>query len=518
MTAGRERRASTMWARLRAWGALAGTAVYEALVRGPELAPGETGGDRGAHPHRGRMVLGVCRAIAGDSPTAVVAVRCVMAAMILASGVGILLYLLLWFVLPSELTRSEPEGQTERPAAHGLLRATLRWATVLLASGVVAATSTQQLLMSQVAWPAALGGGLLVGVPLLFVLHAPLPAWRVLALGNLLAVVLLGLQGPAAVPQDTAYPIALWPWPVTGLLALAVALYLVATRLPARVTVAVGGLTVCGVLLPAAVLVGTPGWQPVWLGALVGVILAYGHTVRGRRAARRDLERETELRRQDQARQAVLKERSRIARELHDVVSHHMSMIAIQADAAPYKHPELSSEATATFHTLRDTAREALGEMRRVVGLLREDTEHAERDPQPGLAQLETLVAGVRAAGVAVDLRVRSPDVPLPDAVDVSVYRIVQEALSNASRHAPGAAVEVRVEPAGGQLVVSVRNGPGSHVDTPAAPDPGGGHGLVGMRERVVMLGGSLRTGTLPDGGFQVVAQLPITVSTGSGG
>ncbi|WP_163572403.1 sensor histidine kinase [Fodinicola feengrottensis] len=161
----------------------------------------------------------------------------------------------------------------------------------------------------------------------------------------------------------------------------------------------------------------------------------------------RDLVEQQALREQDlvrqellEARQAVLTERSRIARELHDVVAHHMSMIAIQAQAAPYKIPDLPPPALETFAAIRGASTTALTEMRRVIGLLRDESEDAERVPQPGLDGLDELVKGARAAGMSVELTItRGPQEEVPLGVDVSAFRIVQESLSNASRHAPGA-------------------------------------------------------------------------------
>ena len=510
----------------------AGRGLRETLVSSPEPVPhhspaAATATDDPQPQHQQRIFLGVCRAIAGDSPTALLAVRGVMAAMIVGTGVGIVVYLLLWLLLPADLTRGErPSGgplRSSRGSSRGSsLRIFFEWAGLVVLTGIVVFGAALQLHASGVWWPAAIGLGLALGAPLLLLHRSPLAVWRVMVAAHLASLVLLSMA-------LTEPP--LLPWPITGLGALGVVLYFVAIRYPDRVTGTVGVLTVLAVPLPTPLLTGTPVMQSLGLLVGVGFILGYGHSVRGRRMARQDLQRESELRRQDQARQAVLKERSRIARELHDVVSHHMSMIAIHADAAPYKHPEMSTEVTTTFHMLRDTARDALGEMRRVVGLLREETDQPEREPQPGLAQLETLVAGVRAAGVEVELRARSFEEPLPDAVDVSVYRIVQEALSNASRHAPGAAVTVSVTSEDGGLLVWVRNEPvtsphnsgnsESSTSTESAGnstglDAHGGHGLLGMRERVMMLGGSLHTAPAADGGFEVMARLPI-VGTGWG-
>lgn len=203
----------------------------------------------------------------------------------------------------------------------------------------------------------------------------------------------------------------------------------------------------------------------------------------------------------------MLEERSRIARELHDVVAHHMSLIAVQSQSAPRRIPGLPPEGVADFEEINSAARNALTEMRRVITVLRDDREQAERSPQPGVATLPTLISRAKQAGQRVDLRITGEPRPLPDAVDVSVYRIAQEALTNVRRHADVAtasvtlaylpdAVRVRVADRG----VGDRS-PGAHT----------GQGLVGMRERVSMLGGTLRAGNREGGGFEVDAVLPTT-------
>jgi len=200
-------------------------------------------------------------------------------------------------------------------------------------------------------------------------------------------------------------------------------------------------------------------------------------------------------------------ERARIARELHDVVAHHISMIAVQAETARLTTPGMPAEGATRLAAIGDTARAALTEMRRLLGVLREDAgADMSRAPQPGLEQLNGLIDEAReSAGASTRLIVRGTVVPLDPGVQLTAYRIVQEALTNARRHAPGAAVDVELDYTGDALHVRVRdNGPG-----PPAVDNGTGHGLLGMRERVGMVGGTLRTGSARIGGFQVEARLP---------
>ena len=210
----------------------------------------------------------------------------------------------------------------------------------------------------------------------------------------------------------------------------------------------------------------------------------------------------------------MLEERGRIARELHDVVAHHMSLIAVQAETAPYRLSGLPEPARAEFAALSAAAREALADMRRLLGVLRHD-QPAPRAPQPQMADLPTLVDAARRAGLPVELSVAPAVGQVPSGVAVCAYRIVQESLSNASQHAPGAAVTVSVGQDGSAVLLQVANGPAAAWNGPAGTGPAGnglkaGHGLTGMRERVALLGGSLSAGPAPGGGFVVSARLPL--------
>jgi signal transduction histidine kinase len=209
--------------------------------------------------------------------------------------------------------------------------------------------------------------------------------------------------------------------------------------------------------------------------------------------------------------QAAMEERARIARDLHDVVAHHVSAIAVQAESARLTTEGLSEEGRAHFESIGQTARDALTEMRRLLGVLREDASaEAARDPQPSLAHVNDLVETARAAGSPVTLTLEGTMVSLPTGVDLCAYRILQEALTNVRRHAPGAAVEVELEYQPDELRLRVRDhGPGS-----TSPDLDG-HGLLGMRERAIMVGGTLTAGPADGGGFAVDAVLPIPGGVG---
>jgi signal transduction histidine kinase len=337
------------------------------------------------------------------------------------------------------------------------------------------------------AWPL----GVLQATPLLFAARWPLAAWRVAAAGLLLTVFARHGEG-------------FMPWPVTAILALVVILFFTGVGSDRQTAVGVGAVTVAGVLVPA-VLFGMPGWFAMILAGVAAIALTFGDAVGGRHSAVEELRRREEQHRQDLARQAVLEERARIARELHDVVAHSVSVIAIQSDAAEAALDRDAELARAPLRNIRVTAGEALTETRRVVGLLRTEDEGAERAPQPGLDRLDDLVAAARRAGLSVATVVVGMPRPLNAGVDLSAYRIVQESLSNASRYAPGSRVHVEVKYGPEALAVSVTDdGPRS---TPEESQ-GGGHGLVGMRERVTMLGGRLDAG--PRGaGWSVAAELP---------
>jgi signal transduction histidine kinase len=210
----------------------------------------------------------------------------------------------------------------------------------------------------------------------------------------------------------------------------------------------------------------------------------------------------------EQARRTVLEERAKIAREMHDVVAHHMSLIAVRAETAPYRLAGLPGAVAEEFGSLSGAAREALADMRRLLGVLRQD-EPAALAPQPQLADLPVLVEAARQAGVMVALSSPRACDQVPAGIGVCAYRIVQESLSNASRHAPGAAVTVSVDHDAGAVLLRVANGPGGPAG-PSGSEHGPGHGLTGMRERVALLGGSLSAGPEPDGGFVVSAVLPL--------
>jgi signal transduction histidine kinase len=239
---------------------------------------------------------------------------------------------------------------------------------------------------------------------------------------------------------------------------------------------------------------------------LPGAIGAYVRTRAELVVALRERAERAEAERELLARDAVLQERARIAREMHDAVGHRVSLMVLQAGAIEMAagHRERVEQLAGQVQT---AGRQALDELRQAVGVLRSgEDDDAPLAPQPGLEDLDRLAAECRAAGMTVDLRCPAEAAPVDPAVSRAAYRIVQEALTNGAKHAPGAAVTVEVTRAADEIVVRVVNGPGRQ---PAGPTPGGGYGLLGLRERVRTLGGRFRAEPRLDGGFVVEAVLP---------
>ena len=208
----------------------------------------------------------------------------------------------------------------------------------------------------------------------------------------------------------------------------------------------------------------------------------------------------------ERARLAVADERTRIARELHDVVGHSVSVMTVQASAARRllrPHQEKEREA---LLVVEQTGREALAEMRRMVGVLRRPEEAPALAPQPSLEHLDRLISQTREAGLPVDLRIEGDPEPLPTSVDLTAYRLVQEALTNAIKHARANHAEVVVRYDDGQVELTVTDDGSGDGDGES-----GGHGLVGMRERVSVYGGELEAGPLAEGGYRLRARLPIS-------
>lgn len=324
----------------------------------------------------------------------------------------------------------------------------------------------------------------------------PLLAWRIAAATCLLWFVLV----PRAADAELA-----WPWAQSLVLAITTVVVLVRSRR----AVAWGVWAWTELLL---VLGGTGEAVVLWLVALT-VIAALVDSGRQRSRAQAEAARERGARADQEVHSLVLEEKARIARDLHDVVAHHMSMVAVQAETAPYRIQGLDEPTRQEFASIAESARAALSDVRGILTVLR-GTDAAERAPQPTLDDVDALVESARAVGARVDLAVGGERRPLRTAVEIGAYRILQESLANAARHAPGAPAAVVLWYGETELEVTVTNDAPALVpsagdgDEPAA----GGHGLVGMRERTALLGGQLVAGPTSTGGFRVAARLPIEV------
>jgi signal transduction histidine kinase len=252
---------------------------------------------------------------------------------------------------------------------------------------------------------------------------------------------------------------------------------------------------------------GGPWTEALWITLPLGgvFVLSVASARRGEQV--RDAE-ERARRTEEEARRAVDEERSRITRELHDVLAHSVSVMTVQASAVRrLLTPEQQREREALM-TVEETGRQALSEMRRLLGIMRTEEEVPALAPQPGLGTLPALVEQVRQSGLPVELTVEGEPVKLPAGVDLSAYRIVQEALTNALKHAGPAHAWVAVRYVGDDVEIEVANDGRSQGE-----NDGAGHGLVGMRERVALCGGELHSGPRPGGGFRISARLPVAGS-----
>ncbi|MGQ7750402.1 sensor histidine kinase [Streptomyces sp. WC2508] len=297
-----------------------------------------------------------------------------------------------------------------------------------------------------------------------------------------------------------------WPWGPVTFFAHLVVLIVVAARTDRRTAAWMWGLTV---LLGVAMeyLVWRPG--PTTFG--MALTSAFALLVVSMVQIRRDAEREVTVQRTvtavERDRRTLLEERTTIARELHDVVAHHMSVVAIQAEAAPYRVENPPPELEQAFVTIRENAVAALTELRRVLGVVRAEDYQAPDAPQPTLAQLDGLLANVGEAGLPTEKTITGAVRELPQGVELSAYRIIQEALSNTLRHAPGATAKVEIGYVLGGLGLRVVNGPPTG---PVKPSPGAGHGITGMRERVAMLDGNMTADATTEGGYEIAVFIPV--------
>jgi signal transduction histidine kinase len=334
----------------------------------------------------------------------------------------------------------------------------------------------------------------LAGVPIIARRHYPIQVAVIVELATALHIILV--NGSPAPP-------------------LVVAVYTVALYCDRRTSLRLA-LVIGGINFALVGIVGLVGTRRDVVPSLVSAVVlvaggwAFGDNIRTRRAYLGSLEERAsrlEREREERDHRAVLDERARIARELHDVVAHHVSAIAVQAGAAEEAAVDDPERARQALEAIQGLSREALSEMRTLLGVLAVDDDAAVLAPQPGLDQVDRLVAQVRAAGVDVDLAVEGARRRLPESLDVTAYRIVQEALTNTLKHAGSAHATVTVRFGDGELeLVVTDNGAGAGSDSAGSA---GGRGLVGMRERVALFHGRLTAGPVDGGGFRVHAWLP---------
>jgi len=356
---------------------------------------------------------------------------------------------------------------------------------------------------------AAVGFGRLAAIPLALLLAVPVVFRRSHPAGAFAAAIVIG-----------ALQVLLDVRPNATDLAVVILLYTLAAYTPRRISVT--GLAVCLIGSAVAVARWMPGQLSVLDAVAVGSIMfagpsliawVFGDSMRYRRAYYTSLEDRAarlEAERDAQAQVAAAAERARIARELHDVVAHNVSVMVVQADGASYALGSDPDRARQALAAISATGRQALTEMRRMLGVLRrdEDGTEPERAPLPGIGQLGELLEQARAAGLAVSFTVEGVPQPLPDGAALAAYRIVQESLTNTRKHGgPRATAQVTLRYLEDALLLRITDdGRGG-----AAASDGAGHGLTGMRERVAIYGGWVQAGPRPAGGYQVTARLPLT-------
>jgi len=397
-------------------------------------------------------------------------------------------------------------------------------------------TDTTSLLRARPAW---LWAATTVAAVALFAVGTPLAATVYSA--PVIAALGIGLLQAAGIPLALAWPriaIVCWvlgqtlfaitaaaehaPWPVSvpGMLGLCGMLAVLGARERWQIGATAWAL---GLLTPLQILF-YPDKGTTFNGSLAdfvtstsvsALVLLAAVLVARTAGIRSELDHERGVTATEQERRVVVEERNRIARELHDVVAHGMSIIQVQATSAPYRLPGMDDATRAEFAEIAASARSALGEMRTLLGVLRSEDAAAAMAPQPGLGQLPELLVTLQRTGVDVQASIAS-DLPGATPAGRAAYRIAQESLSNAVRHAPGAPIRLEVARTGDNLVLIVESGapqrpqPAPSPSTDRLQPAGGGHGLVGMRERAAALGGSVTAGAMPDGGFRVRALLPL--------
>ncbi|WP_010524472.1 sensor histidine kinase [Nesterenkonia sp. F] len=422
---------------------------------------------------------------------------------------------------PGEVDDPEGAGDVDADDGHGGRRSAAAveeaQASFSAAAWSWIGTSFSAVVLLAVGWPLT---SVLYEVPaaiamVLVLLHC---AALLLTLRHAWAGLAVGLLASAAMMSATASAgVVVWPWPVTTMITQSAVLLVAA--LTRRWFCAAGGWA-AGALLTAGTMlavapelpVGSVSTSTVFVAVSAAVVVLGILTHQWILDAGR-LEVSERTSAQQTRRRRELEERNRIARELHDVVAHSMSVVSVQASTAPYRLPSLDEEARGEFAEIARSSRRALSEMRMLLGILRGEDD-APTGPAPGVEEIGELVESTRASGATIAVRGVEELPEIPSAVGIAAYRLVQEALSNALRHAPGARIDVAASvdngdggAAGRSLRIEVSNtAPGGD----AAASPGAGMGLHGIRERVGAVGGSVEAGPSDDGGFAVRASLPL--------
>lgn len=334
-------------------------------------------------------------------------------------------------------------------------------------------------------------------IPLAFAWAAPIGAWAV----SVVAAQLIGLLVPVA---------AGWEWGISVphlivLLVVTVTAYL---RAP------ISWLPVIWICTSAVLFqVAPPGARGGWVFAATFTVIVVA-LIRAVVSSRRALAAQNEETQLVEAQKAILTERTRIARDLHDIVAHRMSVVVVMAQTARYRIDDVSDSAAAEFDAIAVAARASLDEVRQLLGVLRTDGD-ASAVPAPGLGDIASLVTATRLTGAAVAVTDSADHDRIGDAAALVAYRIVQESLANATRHAPGAPIDIRLH--GGDDVVAVDVVNAAPTGAPVHL-PGEGTGIPGMTERAVALGGVLRAGPTEVGGFHVHAEIPVTAARAPAG
>ncbi|TDW77991.1 sensor histidine kinase [Kribbella pratensis] len=340
-------------------------------------------------------------------------------------------------------------------------------------------------------------------------------AWLRPRAALLVSLITTAITAAVTTPVSSSEP---WPWGTTAAFGHAFVVAIVGARGLGRREQIGWWVATQAVGVVAVELAPDRGsWRGlITMAILSAVAIVVGDLIHTRGQTNRRLAEQETITKVERAERERLQERARIARELHDVVAHHLSVVVVRADSAPHRLADVPEDVREEFTEIANAARVSLTEMRRVLRLLREPVEQppmGELGPQPGLADLADLVDSTRRAGADVRL---TGDVAtgFDQTVELTAYRVVQEALSNAVRHAPHAVVEVSVKRSGGELEVTVHNTKPPGSPTPA---PGSGHGLTGMRERVALVEGTVSAAPTPEGGYLVQAIIPVGQEVASG-